>query len=693
MAMRTLLSAAVSLAALAPAAFAETESDAGSADATPRDVIYVYGVRGSYAETESNSATRTPTALEDLPQSLFVITRDVIDDQAMTGLGELVRYVPGVTMGQGEGHRDAPVFRGNITTSDFFVDGQRDDLQYLRDLYSVERVDVIKGPSALVFGRGTGGGAINRVSKTAGGDVRSLDLSLGTMGQARAAVDLGGEITGSVAGRLNAVIEDSESFRDDVQIERRGIAPTLAFDLSPDTRLDLFAEHFEDDRTVDRGVPSQNGRPWPGDEAAFFGNPDISYSDIEVNTARAVLSHDFTGALSFRGALSYGDYTKFYQNAYAGGPVDAVAGTVPISSYNAATTRENLLLQGDLVWQGAFAGLQHTVLFAVEAGRQDSENLRVNAQSAVFDLADRGRTFQPDFTVPAARDNLNELGLTAVLVQDQIEITDSLKAVAGLRWDRFDLDFIDQRAGQPSFSRTDEFVSPKLGLIYEPVAGLSLYAGWSQAYLPQSGDQFSSLNLNTATLEPEEFENTELGLRWRLAPELLVSAALYRLDRTNATAPGAVAGTLVLTGSQRSEGLELSVQGEVREGWNVIGALAVQNSEITSTTASAPAGREAPLVPDFSASVWNRVAVTDRFELALGVIHQSEQFASITNAVELPAYTRVDAAAFFTLTDRIDLQLNIENVLDETYWFSAHNDNNISPGAPTNARLTLSASF
>ncbi|XBQ16748.1 MAG: TonB-dependent siderophore receptor [Oceanicaulis sp.] len=689
MGFRTLLCAAVSAAALSPAVFASDAAD--GAEAAPEDVIYVYGTRSSYAEDESSSATRTPTPLEDLPQSLFVITRDVIDDQAMTGLGELVRYVPGVTMGQGEGHRDAPIFRGNITTSDFFVDGLRDDLQYLRDLYNVERVDVIKGPSALVFGRGTGGGAINRVSKAAGADVRAIDLSLGTFGQARAALDLGAEITPAMAARVNAVIEDSESFRNLVEIERRGLAPAAAFDLGPDTRLDVFGEWFEDQRTVDRGVPSENGRPWSGPEDVYFGNPDLSYSEIEVGTLRAVLSHDLGNGFNVRGALSYGDYSKFYRNVYPGGPVSA--GQVRISSYDSATDRENLLAQADLIWEGAFGGFDHTLLVGVEAGRQESENVRVNAQSALFDITDRGRNFTPDFTVPAARDNVNELGLFAVLVQDQVDLTDDLKAVLGLRWDRFDLDFIDRRPGAQNFSRTDEFVSPKLGLVWEPSDGLSLYAGWSQSYLPQSGDQFSSLSVTTAALDPEEFENTEIGLRWQPAPELLVSAALYRLDRTNTTAPGATPGTVVLTGSQRSEGLELSVQGEVREGWNVIGALAVQDSEITSTTDAAPAGRSAPLVPDFSASLWNRVALTDRFDVALGLVHQSEQYASITNAVELPAYTRIDAAAFYALTDRIDLQLNVENLAGETYWFSAHNDNNISPGAPANARLTLSARF
>lgn len=692
--MRSMFLAGAALGALLPAAaFAQTETGAEPA-ARSGDVLYVYGLRNSYREDDSRSVTRTDTPIEEIPQSVYIITRDVIDDQAMSGMDELVRYVPGVTMEQGEGHRDAPVFRGNQTTSDFFVDGMRDDLQYLRDLYNVERVDVIKGAAALVFGRGTGGGAINRVSKPADGrDVRALSVTLGSEGQRRISGDFGTALSPDFGFRLNAVLEDSDSFRDDVEVERQGLAPAVRFDISDRTRLEIFGEYFSDERTVDRGVPSQNGRPWPGSTRSFFGNPDASYSEIEVATLRGVLSHELSDTLSFRGSVSFGDYDKFYQNTYPGGPVDPVAGTVSISSYNSGTTRQNLLAQADLIWEPVLAGMQHTILIGLEAGRQESVNTRINGPAAVFSITDRGRTYTPNLNLPLARDNSNDLDFTAVLIQDQIALTDTLTAVAGVRFDRFDLSYTDRIPGQSDYARTDEFVSPRAGLIWEVTPGVSLYGGWSRASLPQSGDQFSSLDASRAALDPEEFENSEIGVRFQPNDQLLVSATLYRLDRTNTRAAGAVPGTTVLTGSQRSEGFEVSVQGEVRRGWNIIGAAAIQNSEITSTTTSAPAGRDVPLVPDFSASLWNRIAVTERLDVALGVIHQGEQFASISNAVTLPAYTRVDAGIFYAINDRFDIQLNLENLTGEDYWYTAHGDNNIAPGAPLTGRVTLSASF
>ncbi|MCB1669943.1 MAG: TonB-dependent siderophore receptor [Gammaproteobacteria bacterium] len=658
------------------------------------EIMYVYGTRNSYREDESSSVTRTSTALEDIPQSIFVITRDVIDDQAMNGLGDLVRYVPGVSMEQGEGHRDAPVFRGNISTSDFFVDGMRDDLQYIRDLYNVNRVDVIKGSSALVFGRGTGGGALNRVSKTANGEtISSVDFGAGMYGYSRFAADFGGELSRDVAGRVNAVVEESDSFRDEVEISRRGIAPTVRIQATDATRIDLFAEVFSDERTVDRGVPSQDGQPWPGAVDTFFGNPDLSNSEIDVATLRGVATHAFGNGLTLRAALSYGDYGKFYENVYPGGAVDPLTESVRISSYNNATDRQNLLGQADLVWATSLAGLRHTLFFGLESGRQESQNRRVNSDSGIFSLDNRGRDLVPDFSVAPARDNTNDLDLFAVLVQDQIELSDQFKAVVGLRWDSFDLAFNDRRPGTADFGRKDNFVSPRVGLIWEPLDGLSFYGSWSEAFLPQSGEQFSSLNVTTAALEPEEFENLEIGARWIPNSRLLLSAALYQLDRTNTRAPGPIPETVVLTGSQRAEGLELALQGELMPGWNVIGAMSFQDAEITSTTSSAPSGRSAPLVPEFSASLWNRVSLTDRLDVGLGIIHQDQQFASISNAVVLPSYTRVDAALFYSLNERFDIQLNLENLADEEYWFTAHNDYNITPGSPVQARLKVSARF
>jgi len=296
-------------------------------------------------------------------------------------------------------------------------------------------------------------------------------------------------------------------------------------------------------------------------------------------------------------------------------------------------------------------------------------------------------TFRP----PAQRSSVSDADIFALYVQDQVEFG-PVELVAGLRYDRFTLDVTNLVSGQ-SFSRTDELWSPRAGLIVHPIEPVSLYASYSRSYLPQSGDQFGSLDITTAALEPERFDNYEAGVKWQARPGLLFSAAIYQLDRSNTRAPGPNPGEVVLTGGQRSRGLELEAVGEIARGWQLSLAYTLQEAEITETTSAAPAGREVPLVPTHLASAWTRYDVSDRFGIGLGVIHQSESFTGISNAVELPGFTRVDLGLFLKLTDQVRAQVNVENLLDEDYFPTAHSDNNITPGAPLNARFTLRVGF
>jgi len=664
-----------------------------------QDTVYVYGTRTGYTEDSTRSATKTDTPIVEIPQAMTVITGDLMRDQAMTGVGDALRFVPGVTVAQGEGHRDAPVLRGNTTTADFFVDGVRDDLQYYRDVYNTDRIEVLKGASGLVFGRGTGGGVINRVTKQADGErVRGAALGLGSFGYARASADIGDTLASGIDGRLNVLYEQADSYREAVSGERYAIAPSVAFRPGNRTSIRLSTEHFVDERVTDRGVPSINGLPFGASEKAFYGNPDLSQSEVTVNAVTGVLEHEISSSLTLRASLLYGDYDKFYQNIFAASAVNAAAGTVELAAYNSLTVRENLISQADLVWKGSFGGFEHTLLAGIEAGRQVSDNLRIEGQfpaaggleRLTVSLPDRGRNADAVFG-RVSRDNANDLDLFAAYVQDQVKLTEQVQVIAGVRFDRFDLEF-DNRIGGHA-ARTDEFISPRLGVVFEPVEDLAFYASWAQSYLPQSGEQFGNLTPALADLEPEEFENSEVGVKWQPSDELLLTAALFRLDRTNTLAPGPVAGVAVLTGGQRSEGLELALQGEILEGWDVAAAYAWQTAEITQTTSAAPAGRAAALVPEHSASIWNKVRATGRLDLGLGLVWQDDRFATVSNAVVLPSFTRVDAAVYYQLTDDLSVQLNIENLTGETYAVNSHNDNNITLSAPLTAKVTLGARF
>jgi catecholate siderophore receptor len=679
-------------------------ADIAADAADPNSSIIVTGQRAD--DDATRTATRTDTPLKDVPQSISVISEADIEDRDLRSIAEVLRYVPGTTPGTGEGNRDQITLRGNNTTADFFVDGVRDDVQYFRDLYNAARIEVLRGPNAMIFGRGGGGGVINRVSKRSTlGIAREFAVRGDSEGGFRLTADLDQPLGSGAGLRLNGVYEDGESFRRGVELERYGINPAAGILIGPDTRLDLSYEYLHDRRTADRGVPAFGAQPLEGADRLFFGDPDQSFAHADVHLATFAIEHRFGEGLSVRNRTQYGDYDKFYQNVFPADLVEAT-GQVQLSAYNDETRRTNAFSQTDLVWEGALAGIDQTLLAGFELGRQESRNRRRNgffqpADSpallvpAASPTVDATLIFRPVNTnaarTPAAF-NESDASISAVYVQEQLRPSDRVEIIAGLRFDRFELDVTNLNTGQ-RFSRTDKLVSPRLGLIVKPTPDLSFYASYSRSYLPSAGDQFASLDLTAEALKPERFDNYELGAKWQPLAGLLATAALYQLDRSNTRAPGATPGSVVLTGAQRSRGLELSVQGKVDERWQVAGGYAFQKADIRHTTSAAPAGREVPLVPRHQFSLWNRYDANDRIGMGLGVIAASKSYASISNAVTLPGYVRLDAALFYELAEGIEAQLNVENLLGEDYFPNAHNDNNIAPGAPTTARASLRLRF
>ncbi len=649
-------------------------------------------------QTVLPSATKTPTALIDVPQAISVVTSGMIRDQSMQNMADVVRYVPGITMAQGEGHRDAPVIRGNATTADFYVNGIRDDVQYFRDLYNAERVEAVKGANALTFGRGGGGGVINRVTKNAGfSPVREITLQGGTFHNRRASTDLGHSFGEKAALRLNAVYENSDNFRHGFNLERYGLSPSVLLKPSATTQVRLGYEYFNDGRTVDRGVPSFQGGPAPTHRSTFFGDPEASNASTSIHLGSVVVEHQ-AGVWNLRNATMIGDYDKFYQNIFPGA-VSSDLASVSISGYNNATVRRNVFNQTDataILHTGRF---RHTVLAGVEFGRQRSVNFR---NTAYFDSLTSLAVPFANPTVRAAAilrqsatdaDNIPEVHAGAGFVQDQIELTRHIQLVAGLRFDRFRMDFTNNRNSE-RLDRTDRMVSPRLGVVIKPVDGFSLYTSYSVAYLPSSGDQFASLNASTQTLEPQKFSNYEAGVKWEMKRQLSLTAAIYRLDRTNTTArdPNDPA-RIVQTGSQRTNGFEFGINGNLTGRWMVAGGYATQDAFISTPTTAAPAGAIVALVPRHSFSLWNNYRISSRWGAGLGLIRQSSMFAGIDNSVRLPSFTRADAATFFNLTEMVRLQANLENLFDTTYYPTAHSNNNILPGSARALRVGLAARF
>ena len=662
--------------------------------------VRVAGVRTAptqYRVSRTRAATRTPTALREVPQSVTVLGPQVLRDLGLTTMARAMEYVPGVTMGQGEGHRDAPTIRGQSTTADFFVDGVRDDAQYFRDSYNVSQIEALKGANALAFGRGGGGGVINRVMKHAEWTpTRSGRLETGSFDERRLTLDVGQGLATRVAARLNAMHEQSGSYRDFVSYEKSGFNPTVAL-LAGRTMLRAGLEHFTDRRIVDRGIPSANGRPSTLDRRTFVGDPEQSPSRMTVDGAHLLADYDNGRGLTLRTHTRAMHYDKFYQNVFASSAVDAAGTQVSLGAYSTATGRGSVFNQSDLAFTSRHGGIRQTVVAGTEVSRQATDNVRLTgyfdnvATSRPVSLTATAAPSPVTFRASATdADNAAVATVAAVFAQEQLHLGEHVQVMLGARYDRFAVRVRDRRTDAIT-QRVDHLLSPRGGVVVTPNRTLSLYGSVGIASLPSAGDQFSSLAASSASLRPERFRNREVGVKWTPSEALELNTAWYRLDRTNSAAPDpANAALLVQTGAQRTTGLEVGVTGAVTSRWNVVGGLAVQQARILSRTSSARAGATVPLVPRTTLSLWNKVRVSSRASLGAGVVHQGQRYAAIDNTVQLPGFTRLDAGLFVSLSRTLLLQVNVENVLGTRYAATSHGNNNIMPGAPRMVRLGLS---
>lgn len=664
-------------------------------------------VRG-YNALRSGTATKTDTPLKEVPASLTVIPAQLMQDTAMQGLGDSFRYVPGVLLHQGEGNRDQVVIRGNSTTADFYVNGVRDDAQVFRVLYNLERVEFLKGPAGMIFGRGGAGGVVNLVTKRPVFD-RLLDatVTLGSYNQLRSTIDAGNKWGDSAAFRLNGMIEGADSFRTGADLKRYALNPTVTVAPSGDTSLTFSYERIHDERTADRGFPSQNGRPFDADPSRFFGNASQSNSVQTTDRFAFVFEHAFGNGWQLKNTLQLAYYDKYYQNVYPGGAVNA-AGNMTLSAYNNQNWRTNAFNQTDLTKKFNFGGLEHMVLVGAEFGHQNSTNIRntgfFGAATSIAVPASNPFAAATRFAQNITDANNNvKADVAALYVQDQIALSRQWKAIAGVRYDRFSVNFDDRRTLVAPFdlARTDAGYSPRVGVVWTPTIASSYYASYSYSMLP-SGEQLSLAN-TTSDLAPEKAKNYEIGAKWDVRPRLSLTAALFRTDRTDVRVADPVnAGFFVKSGRQSVEGLEVGLMGQVARNWEVFAAYTKQDGRVKSpissgTTAAVatvtPAGKKIGLVPDHLLSVWNKVGLGAGWAAGLGVIHQGNSFTSFNNAVQLPAFTRLDGAVYYNFDSRTRLSLNVENIADRKYFPTVDGDNNISPGAPRTWRLTLAKSF
>jgi catecholate siderophore receptor len=715
----------VSLPMLGLLAIPAVQAETKEALAIPATSVTSAYEQQSYKATESRSALKIDAPLRDIPQTVNVVPESVIKDKGAQALEDVLKNVPGVGLSNGDGQRDQVTIRGFSAIGDMFIDGMRDDALYFRDLSNIERVEVIKGPAAVLYGRGSSGGLINSVSKKPGFDPKQeVGVTFDSEGKRRTQFDAGwaDQQQRDKAFRITGAYEDSDTFRDDGYVDRKAIAPSAYFRLSEDLELNLGATYLYDKRLIDFGIPGQlaayqpaaanlpasavGNRPVNVDRDKRFGSgdPDQDYARSEVFSFTASVDYRISDDLTLTNATRYYHYDLDRNNTLADSSanrfVTAPNGEllVKLNRGNVARDEYGVFNQTDLKQQLQLAGMQHSLLYGVEVGYQDKSQRTFNqnnvAQVPVFS---DGLVAVPEHASTLSAKGTNYQETAGFYVQDMIELTSQWKALLGVRYDIFGQEFDDKRVQNVDLDRTDKTWSPRAGLVYQPDQIQSYYVSVSRSYQPSAEVfQLSPANEN---LEPEETTNYEVGAKWDLLDNrLAVTAAVFRLERTNmkTTDPTNPALT-ILAGEQRTDGFEATFSGQITDKWNIYGGYAYLDAEITKskskTNGVANEGQTPTLTPRNSANLWVVRSLTPEWRIGAGANYVDDQFTSLDNNVVMPSYTTYDAALFYNVP-QWDMALRLKNVFDKDYYASAHGSVDlITPGAPRTLELSANYRF
>ena len=659
-------------------------------------------VKGNVLYADQVNALKTPVEVLNVPQTVSIITDEDIRKQGFRQIGDIIRYTPGVNTSQGEGHRDSVVFRGVRSTADFFQDGVRDDVQYYRSLYNVEQVEILRGPNALLFGRGGTGGALNRVTKKAvlGDTFGAVDFGVDDFGANDIALDYNTSSGADSAFRLMIHSDALENHRDFYDGDRLGINPTMKIKLSDRTTVDLSYEHADHERYIDRGIPTENGKPVERFSKITFGDSrGDNLTTLEADIFRAIVSTNFSDATKANLTIVSSEFEKMYQNYYASG-YSAGASVVTVDGYNDPTERENTIISGNLINELEIGSTTHTLLFGAEMIDTTNKNKRYDTYWATtksdketfnitrpmnFLVNSVGVTTNNDFTEDLNRQTQSNIEVTSIFFQDQIDVSDKLKLLIGGRHDSFDITVKDIKNGSAQ-SREDKEFSPRAGIIFKPRENVSLYYSYSESFLPRSGEQFKSLSASSAALDPDVFESSEIGTKVEITDDLGFTIAYFDSEQVRAVRDSVSGETSEIVGLQ-VDGLELEVKGNINEKMSLIFGY----SSLDGKTSKGGEPRE---IPDHTLSLFATYEVSDKFGWALGITQQGE--SNIGNdkpGLVLPEYTRVDLGAYYQIADDLSVQMNLENLTDELYFPHSHSTHQASVGEPLNVRLSIRKTF
>ncbi|PXX40229.1 TonB-dependent receptor [Undibacterium pigrum] len=683
-----------SFSLILPALLSQAYSHAVMAQSTTQNDLPLIEVKAQSrpAATRVSGASKTNGSLLEAPQSISVVNNEDLRDRAANSSKDALAYTPGIIAGQGEGRRDEFYIRGFYSPRETLLDGMRDDSLYFRDLATTDTLEVIKGATAALYGRGAAGGLINRITKKPQArQDNEISLALGSNNQRRVSVDAGGALSNELNARLIAAYDAGDSYRNIVDHKRTLLAPSLSWNISPQTRLLLQTEIQREDHTPDRGIPSLNGRAVAVDASTFYGEK-FDFTKTNSDLFKARLEHKFNQQLSLVNNLQYSQTNLDGVNTRnrrvnADNTVSRQITYFPIQ-------QKNLVNQTELT----YAIGNHLLLAGLELSQQKRDSLvRQTGTAYPVDLYRPQQLLTaPDFrALPVAIDSRFNADTTALYLQDQIALTNEWDILLGGRFDQFKQKQTNRLLKNAVSERTDNLFSPRMGLVYKITPQQSAYFTISRSHQPAGGDLLYTGSNPLNQVKPLKTDLQEIGLKqeW-LDKRLYTSIALFRVEQSNQLTadPTDLTGLRQLQiGRQRNQGLELELQGQLFSATQVNASYTYNDAKIVASN-DIRIGNRAEMTPSHNASLWLKQSFSKNWSAGAGIIAHSEQYALTDNTVRLPGYARVDLALTY-MQARYDITLKLNNLGNTRYMESANNNVQIQPGAPFNAYLVLNTRF
>jgi len=711
------------LGVFAAAGVSAQETDQAPA-ARKLDELVVTGIRPLLGD-------KIPLKVQDTPQSVNVVTDKLLQAQGVTRLEDALKNVPGVTLNAGEGaaRGDTINIRGFSAFNDFFLDGIRDAAVYVRDPFNLDSIEVLKGPSATLFGRGSTGGAVNQVSKAPTPDaLYGFTADVGTNNEYRGVVDIDQPVGPSAAFRLNVMGESSRvADRDEVRNRHWGVAPEFSFGIGQPTTVTLAYLHLQENDIPDSGIPFVNGAPAPVNRSNFYGlNSDHAISQVDIGTLR--IKHDFNPGLSIASTTRYANYAFNYQfdapnfGSVADDGQGPPAPGEPLAdilvgrdSPSSSGTQTNLTEQLDLTARFSTGFLRHTLVAGAELARQtndlDSYNNPFNSNN---NWIPETSLLDPDPNQvrpaqPASKTQRTTADSEAVYLTDTVNIGSHLDLIAGVRLDRFAADYRQTSlltGAVLNLSHVDVVASPRVALVYKPASWESLYVSYGTSFDPSA--EALTLTTATANLGPVKATTYEAGSKSSLlGGGLLLTGAIFHTEVDNAQVndPENPTETL-LQGNETVQGIELGATGHIGDKLEITAGYTYLDGVTTGTM-----GKTAPviaytnaLIPNLArnaANLWAEYYLTKPWEVGLGVNYLDRRVGNIVTTglvpAEVPSYVVWSAMTAYRVNDRVTLQVNVINLFNTLYYdniyYTSASENHVIPGAGRTARFTIRAMF